>query len=57
MQIEVAQILNGFGGSTCRDFPRPREATQPLNDLDVDEVRSVELVVIAEEARLNPCAE
>ena len=53
MQIQVTEIRDRFGGPAGRDFTEPDETSQGLNDLDVHEVRRVEFLVVAEEARLD----
>jgi hypothetical protein len=50
MQIQVTEIRDRFVGPAGRDFMQTDETSQGLNDLDVNQVRRVEFVVIAEEA-------
>jgi hypothetical protein len=53
MKIEVEEIRNRFVGTAGSDFTGPDETSQALNDLDVQEVRRVESVLVAKEAGLD----
>ena len=57
MEIEVGEIRDRFVGTAGRDFTGPHETSEALNDLDVQEVRRVELVLVAKEAGFYSCAE
>lgn len=57
MEIEVSQIGDRLLGTARGEFTRPDETSQDLNDLDVDEMRSVEFVGISEQAGLDSCAQ
>jgi hypothetical protein len=50
MQIEVSEIADRFMGTTRRD------ETSGLDDLDVQQVRRVQFVVVGKEAGLNSCS-
>ena len=56
MHIEVGEIRNRFVGTGGRDFTGPHESSKALNDLDVQEMRRVELVLVTKEAGLDACA-
>ena len=56
MEIEVAEIRNRFAGTGGRDFTGAHETSEALNDLDVQEMRRVELVPVTKKAGLYACA-
>ena len=53
MEIEVREIGNRFLGTAERDLTGPHETSKALNDLDVQEVRRVKFITIAEEPCLH----
>lgn len=53
MKIQIDQILDRPPGSGGRHFARPHEAPEALNYFDIDQVRYVELGLVAEETSLD----
>jgi hypothetical protein len=49
VEIDVVQIVNGFAGAGGRYLASPREASQSLKDLDVDEVWRMKFVPVSKE--------
>ena len=56
VDVELCQVHHRFGRTAGRDFARPDETPETLNDLHVDKVRRVEFVVVAKETGLDPHA-
>ena len=56
MEIEVSEIGNRFVGTAGGNLTRPHETSEASSDLDVEEVRRVQFVLLAKEAGLNSCA-
>jgi hypothetical protein len=56
MEIEVGEIRNRFVGTGGRHFTGAHETSKALNDLDVQEMRRVELVLVTKETGLYACA-
>ena len=57
MEIEVAEIGNGFIGSAGGDLSAPYKTTEALSDLDVRQVRRVQFVVFSKESGLDSRAQ
>jgi hypothetical protein len=57
VEIEVAEILDGFCRAGRADLTRSYEPTETLGYLDVHEVWRVERLPVSEEARLDASAE
>ena len=57
VEIEVAEILDGFGRTGRADLTGPHEPSETLCYLDVHQVWRVELLFVSEEARLDAGAE
>ena len=56
MEVEVGEIRDRFVRAGRRDFTSPHETPEALNQLDVHEVRRVELVLVAKEPGFDPYA-
>jgi hypothetical protein len=56
MEIEVHEIRDRFMRSDRRDFTGPHETPEALSQLDVHEVRRVELLLVAKEPGFDSCA-
>jgi hypothetical protein len=57
VEIEVSEVRNRLVGPTGRNVTAPHETSKALQDLDIDEVRRVQLVLFPEEVRLYSFAE
>ncbi len=57
VEIEVAEILDGFCRTGRTDLTGPHEPPETLGYLDVHQVWRVELLFVSEEARLDAGAE
>ena len=53
MQIEVREIGNHFPGTNGRHFAHPEKSPKRLSDLDVQQVRRVQFVILVKEAGLD----
>jgi hypothetical protein len=53
VQIQVREISNGFLRTIRRDFANPHEASEALNDFDVQQMRHMEFVPMAKEAAFH----
>src|SRR4029434_4805402 len=52
-KIEVGEVSDGLLGSLGGNFAHPDEASERLGDLDVDQMRRVEFVIVSEQACLD----
>ena len=57
VEVEVGDIGNRFVSTAGGDLTGPHETPERLNDLDVDEVRCMELVLVAKETGLDSTAQ
>src|SRR4051812_21944631 len=53
VEIEVGQVSDRFVGTARGDFTGPYQTSEALSDLDVDEVRRMQFVVVAKEPGLD----
>src|SRR5215510_11809036 len=56
MKIEVCEINDYFIGTTGRDFTGAHETSKRLDDLDVQQVRRVQFLVVGKQAGLYSCS-
>jgi hypothetical protein len=56
VEIEVSEIRNRLVGTAGGDLTAPHETSEALNDLHVEQVRRMELVLVAKETGLDSTA-
>ena len=56
MKFEIGKVCQHFFGSASRNFPRSHQSSETLHDLDVHEVRCMELALVVKETGLDSSA-
>ena len=56
-EVEAGEVFDGLPGSVGADLTHPHEAPEGLNDLHIDQVRSMEFISANKEAGLDACAQ